>query len=201
MTPFILSPIPVPLEWKIQPLDWKAGPGSHLSILAGKETDWFIDPNGNFSRDNAPCALFVPPDENFILSAHVAVDFASTYDAGVIQIRESETLWAKLCFEYSPQGKPMVVSVVTRGFSDDCNSSIIDGRQVYLRASVTLKTIAFHYSLDGDYWNLVRYFTLGKVENLTVGFSSQSPTGQQCSVDFSEIRYLPGVLKDLRSGE
>jgi regulation of enolase protein 1 (concanavalin A-like superfamily) len=201
MDTFTFPLIPGELQWKNQPLDWKIGPDHSLTILAGANTDWFIDPAGNYTRDNAPSALFTPPDASFILSARVEVNFASDFDAGVIQIREREDLWAKLCFEYSPQKQPMIVSVVTRGTSDDCNSVIIDGHQVFLRVALTPQTIALHYSRDGHYWHLVRYFTLGKLDNLRVGFSSQSPTGQKCAAVFSEIHYRSGVLKDNRSGE
>ena len=201
MTRFRLPVVPGELEWKNPPLDWKVEHESNLTIVAGENTDWFIDPAGNYARDNAPGALFAPPDVDFLLSARVAVDFASAFDAGVLQVRERDDVWAKLCFEYSPQGQPMIVSVVTRGVSDDCNSVTIEGQEIYLRIAHSAPTIAFHYSRDGHYWHLVRYFTLGKLDNLRVGFSSQSPTGQKCTAAFSDISYRPGKLKDNRSGE
>jgi len=201
MVTFILPSIPGELQWKNQSLDWNIGPDNNLSILAGKNTDWFNDPAGNYTCDSAPSALFTPPDTNFILSVKVTVNFASAFDAGVIQIRGSKERWAKFGFEYSPQLQPMIVSVVTRGASDDCNSAIIDGREVYLRMSLTPQTIAFHYSREGHYWHLVRYFTLGQMKDLQVGFSSQSPTGQKCNTVFSEISYRAGMLRDNRSGE
>jgi len=201
MTKFSLLAIPGELEWKNHPLDWQVEHGNNLTIVAGENTDWFIDPAGNYARDNTPGALFTPPDTNFLLSARVTVDFASAFDAGVLQVRERDDLWAKLCFEYSPQQQPMIVSVVTRGVSDDCNSVTIEGQEVYLRIARSTLTIAFHYSRDGRYWHLVRYFTLGELDNLRVGFSSQSPTGQKCRAVFSEISYRPGTLKDNRNGE
>ena len=201
MTAFTLPGIPGELQWKNPPLEWKVEPGPSLAILAGESTDLFSDPGGSAPKDNAPVALFAPPDENFLLSAKVTVQFASTFDAGVLQVRERDDLWAKLCFEYSPQGQPMIVSVVTRGTSDDCNSVPIAGQTVYLRMARNVQTFAFHYSLDGRYWHMVRYFTLGWLGALRVGFSSQSPTGQQCRAVFSEISYRAGTLADNRSGE
>ncbi|MCI0397216.1 MAG: DUF1349 domain-containing protein [Chloroflexi bacterium] len=201
MTTFTLPAIPGILHWQHQPLDRQIVPDNSLAITAGKETDWFIDPAGNYRKDNAPAALFTPADENFILSAKVRVDFASAFDAGALQVRERGDLWAKLCFEYSPQQRPMIVSVVTRSHSDDCNSTTIEGNEIYLRLARNAQTFAFHYSQDGRYWHLVRYFTLGKLDNLRVGFSSQSPLGQACRALFSEITYRPETLKDIRSGE
>jgi regulation of enolase protein 1 (concanavalin A-like superfamily) len=202
MTTLRLSPIPGDLHWKNDPVDWNVGTDNSLSITAGAKTDWFIDPSGSSSAtNNAPVALFMPPDENFLLNARVTVHFTSTFDAGVLFLYERDDVWAKLCFEYSPQNRPMVVSVVTRGRSDDCNSTVIDGNTVYLRVARIASAFALHYSLDGSYWNMVRYFTLGNVESLRVGFEAQSPTGQGCHVVFSEVAYYPGILKDMRNGE
>ena len=36
----------------------------------------------------------------------MTVDFAATYDAGVLVLHERDDLGAKLCFEYSPQREP-----------------------------------------------------------------------------------------------
>jgi uncharacterized protein len=201
MTTFTLPTIPGKFQWHIPPGEWSFEPTKGLYILAGAQTNWFSDPSGNYAKDNAPCALVTPPDANFLLSAKVSVAFASAFDAGVLQIREREDLWGKLCFEYSPQGRPMIVSVVTRGVSDDCNSVEIDGSEIYLRVARTPETWVFHYSHDGHLWQFVRYFTLGKGDAPRVGFSAQSPTGAKCAVVFSEIRYRPGSLKNNRSGE
>jgi uncharacterized protein len=201
MTNFTIPNIPGNFEWRNPPLDWGYDPSVGLSILAGAQTNWFTDPGGNYKNDTAPCALITPTDDNFILSARVAVEFTSTFDAGVIQVREADDLWAKLCFEYSPQNQPMIVSVVTRGVSDDCNSVEINGSEIYLRVSRTPKTLAFHFSHDGYFWQFVRYFTLGEMKSLQVGFSSQSPTGNKCATIFSEISYRQAVLKDNRNGE
>lgn len=201
MTAFTLPNLPTALNWINSPLEWKADPNFGLTITAGSETDWFIDPGSSYNKDNAPAAVFSPPDTQFALSAKVKVAFGSTYDAATLQVREGDRLWGKLCFEYSPQGKPMVVSVVTREVSDDCNSTIIDSNEVYLRVYRNEQTFAFHYSIDGHYWNFVRYFTLGALSNLRVGFSAQSPTGQQCRVEFSEIAYVAQALTDLRNGD
>lgn len=202
MTTLTLPSLPGDLQWKNDPVDWKVEPDNSLSITAGAKTDWFIEPSGStWVSTSAPAALFTPPDEHFLLSARVTVNFTSTFDAGVLFLYEREDIWAKLCFEYSPQNQPMIVSVVTRGSSDDCNSTVIDGNTVYLRVARIGGAFALHYSSDGTYWNMVRYFTLGNVENLRVGFEAQSPTGEGCTVSFSEITYRPDLLKEMRTGE
>jgi regulation of enolase protein 1 (concanavalin A-like superfamily) len=95
----------------------------------------------------------------------------------------------------------MVVSVVNRDFSDDCNSRVIDGNQVYLRVVRLDSAYAFHASDDGHVWSLIRYFSLGDNIEAAVGFSAQSPTGQSCTATFDEIHYEARKLADIRSGE
>lgn len=187
-------------HWENTFVSWQVEAENRLTLTAGPATDWFIDPAGNYVKDSAPVLLFTPPDAQFLFSAKVTVGFGAAFDAGVLQLRADELLWGKLCFEYSPQQQPMVVSVVTRGVSDDCNGAVIAGNSVYLRIAQRGATSAFHYSLDGRQWHLVRYFTLGKAENLQVGLSAQSPTGAQCTATFAEISYQPGLLEDIRSG-
>jgi regulation of enolase protein 1 (concanavalin A-like superfamily) len=116
----------MPLRWLRQPQSWSVPDGASLLVGAGPRTDWFVDPQRSAEpKLNAP-ALLGGAGGDFLLSARVTVDFAGTYDAGVLVVSESDDVWAKLCFEYSPQHEPMVVSVVTRGVSDDCNSFVVD---------------------------------------------------------------------------
>ena len=199
MSTFTLPTIPCELAWRQPPAMWAVTPAG-LSINAGPTTDWFRDPAGAVNKGDAPVALFTPPDLSFRLSAQVTVDFAATFDAGVLFLYADADHWAKLCFEFSPQGEPMVVSVVTRGASDDCNSTVISGNMVYLRVNQQAQTTAFHYSTDGQWWHLVRYFTLGVDTPVQIGFSAQSPTGAGCQATFAAISYQPGAVSDLRGG-
>ena len=202
MEAFTIPTIPEALHWRHQPLSYNVDERSPaLTITAGAKTDWFYDPAHSNRNDSAPMALFTPLDTHFLLSAKVAVTFITPFDAGVLVLYEQDDVWAKLCFENSPQHKPMVVSVVTHGVSDDCNAAIIEEPNIFLRLYRNADTFAFHYSHDGMYWHLVRYFSLGTLTNLRVGFSSQSPTGETCTSIFSDIRYQQGTLADIRSSD
>jgi regulation of enolase protein 1 (concanavalin A-like superfamily) len=199
MTPFTLPGIPGTLHWMNEPLSWQNN--SELVITAGKKTDLFTNPNGGSVAANVPAAFFDPGSDNFMLSANIRVDFASTFDAGTLLIYAGPDQWGKLAFEYSPYREPMVVSVITRRFSDDCNSAVINGQAVYLRIARIAPAFAFHYSTDGKFWHLVRHFALDNTDGLQVGFSAQAPTGDQCRATFSEIIFRQDTLKDIRSGE
>lgn len=125
---------------------------------------------------------------------------SATFDAGMLQVDMNDDMWAKLCFEYSPQQRPTVVSVVTRGVADDWNSAQLEEDSVFLRITRRDAILAFHYSLDGRLWQLVRYFTLGNAPHLHLGLSAQSPDGGGCTAVFSQIRYALTAVIDLRSG-
>jgi regulation of enolase protein 1 (concanavalin A-like superfamily) len=200
MKSFTLTSIPSELTWKNAPVSFDTQSGNRLDITAGVVSDWFNNPGGSSIKNNAPLALFTPSGENFLLSAKVTVEFKYTYDAGVLFLYVKDDTWAKLCFEYSPQNEAMVVSVVTRGRSDDCNSTVIGSHTVFLRVFRQGNAVAFHYSTDGHSWYFVRYFTIGDLENMQIGFAAQSPTGKGCTVHFSEIVYRLGELTDLRDG-
>jgi regulation of enolase protein 1 (concanavalin A-like superfamily) len=195
-----LPAVPAPLRWEVAPAAWSAGGDGALTIVAGPRTDMFVSPQGDEPTLNAPRLLFAPAGD-FMLSARVAVEFVSTFDAGVLLLYAGERSWAKLCFEYSPQRQPMVVSVVTQGFSDDANAFVADGTEVRLRVARLGRAFAFHASTDGKFWQLIRHFTLDSHASVAAGFEAQSPLGEGCTARFTEIVYAPGRLGDLRSGE
>ena len=195
---FKIDAIPHELRWNKIPAEYSFSDGK-LSILAGPKTDLFIDPRGGYTFLNSPRCLFEMNDY-FQLASKVKVDFKTDYDAGVLIVYLDDNHWAKLCFEYSPQGQPMVVSVVTNDNSDDANGSFVEGNEVYLRVSGLKGAFAFHYSADGKSWNLVRYFSLRSKEPVNIGFSSQSPTGESCKSVFSDIVFKKEQLKELRDG-
>jgi uncharacterized protein len=149
---------------------------------------------------NAP-AVVSRAEGMFQLGARVHVDFAETFDAGALLVRLHERAWAKLCLEYSPAHEPMVVSVVTRDVSDDCNSFVVPGGDAWLRVSrVSRNAYAFHASRDGERWELIRHFSLGDGADPEIGFVAQSPRGRGCTATFTELRFVPERLDDLRSG-
>jgi len=197
--PLTIAPLPMPLGWLVPAQDWRVGERS-LELSAGPASDLFTDPAGGDALANAP-ALVGAARGDFQLSARVRVEFASTFDAGVLLLRRDERNWAKLCFELSPQGEPTVVSVVTRGVSDDCNSFASEGAEVWLRIARLGDCFAFHASSGDGFWKLVRYFALEGDGELSIGFLVQSPTGEGCRVRFDEIDYVERRLGDLRSGE
>jgi uncharacterized protein len=176
-----------------------------LILTSAARTDMFVDPAGTGAVPDAGRLVGTPPGGDFTLAARVTVEFASTYDAGVLLLYAGESCWAKLCFELSPQHKPTAVTVVTRDTSDDCNSFDVTERSLWLRMTRSGTAWAFHASADGSWWRLLRYFSLhasGPVADglVKAGFLAQSPTGEGCTVTFDHIAWRPGSPSDLRDG-
>jgi len=197
--PFPLVPSPAS-SWRLDP---EAGT---VRATAAPHTDLFVDPGSGSTLNaesmlNAATLLGAPPEGDFQLSARVTVDFAATYDAGVLLIWVDEHHWGKLCFEFSPAGEPMIVSVVCRGVADDANAFVVPGRSVWLRVSRTGRAYAYHASLDGAFWQLIRFFAIDEgTADDRVGFAAQSPTGDGCAVTFDEIHFDRTRLAELRDG-
>ena len=214
--PLTVPGVPFPLMPSSEDL-WRVDEATGaVTVSALPHSDIFIDPgigsaDGGDINDggainaesmlNAATLLGDVPPGDFQFSARVTVGFASTFDAGVLLLWLDEPRWAKLCFEFSPAGEPMIVSVVCRGLTDDANAFVVPGRSVWLRVSRLDRVYAYHASLDGRTWQLIRVFVLDNdTSRDRIGFEGQSPTGDGCSVTFDEIRFVRQRLTDLRDG-
>ncbi|MGL4257160.1 MAG: DUF1349 domain-containing protein [Microbacterium sp.] len=189
------------LDWVVNGGVADQHPGGRLEITAAAGTDWTNDATGGAQQHRAALLGFLAP-EAFALSARVFVEEPrTTFDAGVLAIWGDADHWAKLCFERSPLGESMVVSVVTNTWSDDCNSTVVEDAAVHLRLSrLNRRTWAFHSSTDGHRWDFVRLFRLEWDGPVHVGFLAQAPTGESCRAVFDRIRFVPHPPSDLRDG-
>lgn len=168
-------------------------------IAAGAGTDAFSPPDGGAAIDRLPGLRLVCPEGPWTLAVRVAPRFAAAFDAGALMLRTQDGSWAKLAFERSPDGRAMAVSVVTRGVSDDANGPAFEVDALYLRACWTGTACAFHTSVTGERWDLLRFFALpGRVA--AVDIVAQSPTGAGCEVRVDGATLTAGSPADLRDG-
>jgi hypothetical protein len=167
-----------------------------LTISSSPKTDWFVDPFDGTVAKSAPILLFTP-DPDYVLSARVTVKFATKWDAGALMLWGDDHHWAKLSFELSPDGKPTLVTVVTRGLSDDCNSVQLSANSVYLRIAKSGTTYVFYFSTNGQSWQILRTFSLDTELPVRVGFESQSPAGPGAVAKFSTITYDPHRIDNI----
>jgi uncharacterized protein len=186
-----IAALPRPLSWQAPALDSKLSDDGTLAITAGKGTDWFNWPGGGDRKAGAPRLVF-EADDDFVLSAKVDVDFRTVWDAGGLALIADDAHWAKLCFEFTNDHHPAVISVVTRDLSDDAGSVPVDGQRAWLKIAKFGGVIFFYASADGRTWTIVRKFALPAARRLQVGFVAQAPDGERLEARFSDIRYQPG---------
>ena len=174
-------------------------PETHFSLEAGPKTDLFTAPDKSAVLENATIQLF-DVEGDFQLLARVSAPLTSTYDAGALVVYASPDAWGKLALERSPQGEPTIVSVVTRGVSDDANSFAMPQNTAWLRVSRIGETFAFHASDDGLWWSLIRWFTIPGGREAQPGVLAQSPTGDGLLVRFDNVELRPEPVAELRDG-
>ncbi len=177
-----------------------------LTVYAPAETDYFNSPvkeNGAFPEPVANASLFYTElTGDFVFKTKVELEFKNTYDAAALLVYENENVWAKLALENSdlPCRKPAVVSVVTNRISDDCNGPVMDGNSVWFQISRVDDCFAFHYSVDGKEYQMVRVFTLPVGKTVKVGFEAQAPMGEGGERYYSEIVIENKRVENIRAG-
>jgi len=194
-----LKAVPRAMHWTSAPVSFAAKGDDAMEIVAPPKTDWYVSPLDGETHSNAPWLLF-DADADFVLRAKVTVDYRTKWDAGALVAWIDNTHWVKFAFENAAWLKPTIVSVVTRGRSDDSNAYSVDGNVQYLEIAKLGEAMILYASDDGRNWHMIRAFTLGQGK-LQVGFSSQSPVGQGHRAVFSEIRYRAEAIKDIWKGE
>jgi uncharacterized protein len=191
--------IPHTMFWENLPVSYRYQ-SNVLTIVAGARTDMFRDPNVTYNTDSAPKLLF-HPDSDFILTASIEHSFSDKWDGGAIVLKQDSLHWIKFCFEKDYTGSHRVVSVVTKDISDDCNSVELSSNKVFYKIAKAGNVITLYYSATGKEWFLVRHLQFESDKNLSIGFLAQSPTGESCTVKFSDITYEARRIKDPYAGE
>ena len=138
---------------------------------------------------------------DFVMRVQVSHDFLTTYDAASIMVMQDLKVWAKACFEKTDFDTHAVVSVVTDHISDDANGCNIQGNSVWLQAARVDTHFAFHYSLDGEQFDMMRYFSLPAGADVMVGLVPQSPAGKGGDRVYRNFSLHPITLQNLRAGK
>ena len=172
-----------------------------LIMTAPPKTDFFIDPDGQISNDNAPY-FYAEIEGDFVFGAKVGHAFKGVYDACTLMVMVDGTHWGKLCFELTDFGTRAIVSVVTKEFSDDANGVNVDVGVKDVRLQIARKgnAFAFHYALGGAPCTMQRLFSLPADARVRVGFVAQSPLGDGAVMEFSEVRLEFRTVENLRAG-
>ena len=110
--------------------------------------------------------------------------------------------WAKAFFEFTDFGTHAVVSVVTKGgVSDDANGCNIEEDSIWLQICRTGQSFAFHYSVDGEKFYMMRFFNLPAGNTVKAGLLAQSPTGEGGIRIYENLIIKKKTVKNIRMGE
>lgn len=174
-----------------------------LQLAAGAETDYFIEPGlPPYEKANAPLLLrTVDNTRPFTFTVKTTPVHTVKYDAGMAFLYVSNKEWLKFAFEADERMNKRLVTVKTRGFSDDNNHDAINSPFVYLKISSNTKAIGFYYSTDGQQWQVVRVIKNEYPPKLKLGIGSQSPAGKGNHSLFEELTFTETSVKDFRMGE
>jgi regulation of enolase protein 1 (concanavalin A-like superfamily) len=195
----VIPRIPVSLRWNGGSASSYLHSDDALVIDAGPATDLFISPQRTEEALDAP-RLLACAEGDFQLSARVRAGLLRPHDGGGLLVWLNDRAWAKCALEMSVQGEAEIASVVTRGASDRASGFAVRGEHIWLRIARVGAAYAFHASLDGEYWRLIRHFALYATDAPSYGFFAQSPTGARCSATFDRVTFEAKRLAQLRDG-
>lgn len=182
--------------------------GDKIEIFAPAHSDFFFNNDAIGEEGITPESLCNAPfyyteiAGDFVMRVKVPHDFKDTYDSASIMIMQNMRNWAKACFEMTDFGTHAAVSVVARnGESDDANGCNIDGNAVWLQACRCGNSFAFHYSVDGKKFYMMRFFNLPVGNTVKVGLLAQAPTGNGGNRIYSNLTFEQKTVKNIRMGE
>ena len=178
-----------------------------IIIKALPKSDFFCGGNTTVESGIFPETLCNAPfyytevKGDFIMHAKVQHKFQYVYDACALMVMESDDLWAKICLEKTDFNTHAVVSVVTNKISDDANGCNVDTDQLWLQVARSGNRFAFHYSLDGQKFDMVRFFYIPVSETIKVGMVAQSPTGEGGERIFENFSIKNVKINNLREAK
>lgn len=181
--------------------------GNRIEITAPAQTDFFCGSINECEEGILPESLCNAPfyytevEGDFVLKVKVSHAFKETYDSASVMVMKDLSCWAKCCFELTDFGTHAAVSVVTKGDSDDANGCNLEGDTTWLQVCRAGNNFAFHYSLDGVNFYMMRYFHLPVLPVVKVGLLAQAPTGKGGKRVYEYLSIEQRTVKNIRAGK
>ncbi len=149
-----------------------------LEVTVSEGTDFFNNPEDSSIVGTAPF-LFTEIETDFIATALVEPDFSSQWNAESLMVYLDSLNWIKFAFENSDATGPGIVSVVTKGTSDDANGVALDRHEkIWLKIVRKNSIYALHWSSDGKNYFMTRLTEMPRMKRVKVGVEFQSPVGK-----------------------
>lgn len=157
---------------------------------ANPQTDYFISPTGQV-KDNAPLLLTeIDNTKPFTFQAHMTPGFTEKgrFNAAALYLFSDPEFWQKFAFEQDMRGLHRVVTVRTKGTSDDnTHEPIRETNSAWYRISSNRGVLSFSFSVDGNSWQLVRMYRNDYPDKIYLGISSQAPGDDSCLSTFDNV--------------
>ena len=181
--------------------------GARIEITATPQSDFFCNSGSAAEEGITPESLSNAPfyytevEGDFVLQVKVSHAFKDTYDSASVMVMADLKNWAKACFEKTDFGTHAAVSVVTkRGESDDANGCNLEGNTAWLRVCRVANTFSFHYSVDGEHFYMMRFFSLPAEKSIKVGLLAQAPVGDGGARIYEDLTLENKTVKNIRFG-
>jgi regulation of enolase protein 1 (concanavalin A-like superfamily) len=182
-------------EWLNEPAKWNLDE-TRLRVATDPQTDFWRETHYGFIHDSGH-SFGMQTNGDFSARIHVRGDFETLYDQAGLMVRIDERHWAKAGVELT-DGALMTSSVITLEQSDwALGSGIATGGEFWLRTTVAQGVLRLQYSTDGVTWPMLRLAPFPKADSYFVGAACCSPKRGGLTVDFSEFKVTPPLLKEL----
>lgn len=188
----------------ISELDWLNEPESYqimdssLSVTVKKGSDFFNNPEDNSIVASAPF-LYKRIKGDFVAKAIVQPDFTSQWNAVALMVHCDSLNWIKFAFENSDATGPGIVTVVTKGTSDDANGVVLNKQtQIWLAIARKNNIYSMHWSKDGKSYKMARLTSLPMMSEVKIGIEVQSPVGDEATHTILFFETEERTVKNLR---
>ena len=187
-------------SWMNPPGEFKFE-GQSLFIRASKGSDFFNNPE-NHEVTASGHFLFTERSKDFVATAQVKPNFSATWNACALMLHIDSTHWIKFGFENSDATGKSIVSVVTKGTSDDSNGAILNDREsIWLRIIKKGAIYAMHWSTDGQQYHMARLSAMPEAPAVKIGIEAQCPVGEPATHEILYFSMEEKTVADLRKGE
>ena len=185
-------------SWMNQPQSFGVQNNS-LRITVNKGTDFFNSPEDSTVVGSAPF-LYKEVEGDFVAKALVEPDFSAQWNAVAVMLHLDSLNWIKLAFENSDATGPGIVSVVTKGNSDDANGAILNGeKRVWLALVRKGNIYSMHWSVDGENFRMARLTSMPHQNAVKIGIEAQSPVGDSAMHQVHHFEIQERTVNDLRN--
>ena len=186
-------------SWMNRPTVFNVNNGI-VYVTSEPKTDFFNDPESGKVTATAPL-LYKDIEGDFVATALVKPDFSDTWNAAALMVHIDESNWIKFAFERSDATGKSIVSVVTKGVSDDANGAVLaESDSVWLRIIRKGDVYSMLWSEDGSHYTMARLTKMPASPSVKVGVEVQSPLENSAQHEIHLFNIEHRTVDNLRTG-